>query len=135
MGCTAHPLCHVGLLQRFFLTTPLVLLATCEIFSIKYQPLRKKRRLLCHDDGAKKSSTMLSAARIDRPVLQVICKAKSPLKVAAEKLPTFLPRDVERIKDTFALKLASRIERLPVQVKCFFLFHVNIYNQEYVVSL
>ncbi|KAG5392023.1 hypothetical protein IGI04_021986 [Brassica rapa subsp. trilocularis] len=56
------------------------------------------------------SSATATAARIDRPML------KRPFKVVAEKFPTFLPRDVERIKDTFALKLAARIERLPVQV-------------------
>ena len=96
----------------------LVVLATCEIFSIKYQPLRKQRRLLCHDDGARRSSTMLSsatatAARIDRPML------KRQFKVVAEKFPTFLPGDVERIKDKFALKLAARIERLPVKVNVY----------------
>ncbi|EFH66282.1 F16A14.4 [Arabidopsis lyrata subsp. lyrata] len=46
----------------------------------------------------------------------VECTMKRPFKVTAEKFPTFLPSDVERIKDTFALKLAARIERLPVSV-------------------
>ncbi|CAH8391591.1 unnamed protein product [Eruca vesicaria subsp. sativa] len=57
-----------------------------------------------------------TAARIDRPVFQVGYKVRRTFKVTAEKFPTFLPREVERIKDTFALKLASRIERLPVKV-------------------
>lgn len=61
------------------------------------------------------SSATATAARIDRPML------KRPFKVVAVKFPKFLPRDVERIRDTFALKLAARIERLPVQVKCFIL--------------
>ncbi|CAN7040792.1 unnamed protein product [Brassica oleracea var. botrytis] len=56
------------------------------------------------------SSATATAARIDRPML------KRPFKVVAVKFPKFLPRDVERIRDTFALKLAARIERLPVQV-------------------
>ncbi|KAF3587928.1 hypothetical protein F2Q69_00026617 [Brassica cretica] len=56
------------------------------------------------------SSATATATRIDRPML------KRPFKVVAVKFSTFLPRDVERIKDTFALKLAARIERLPVQV-------------------
>ncbi|WZZ57402.1 hypothetical protein YC2023_057509 [Brassica napus] len=54
------------------------------------------------------SSATATAARIDRPML------KRPFKVVAVKFPKFLPRDVERIRDTFALKLAARIERLPV---------------------
>lgn len=35
---------------------------------------------------------------------------------AAEAFPPFLPKQVEKIKDPFARKLAARIERLPVQV-------------------
>lgn len=68
---------------------------------------------------ASSSSTMLStvtATAVSRPIFKVECKMKRPFKVAAEKFPTFLPSDVEKIKDTFALKLAARIERLPVQV-------------------
>ncbi|KAL5759371.1 hypothetical protein ACOSP7_017895 [Xanthoceras sorbifolium] len=37
-------------------------------------------------------------------------------KVLAEKFPSFLPKQVNNIKDPFARKLASRIERLPVHV-------------------
>ncbi|KAI9170151.1 hypothetical protein LWI28_023349 [Acer negundo] len=37
-------------------------------------------------------------------------------KASAEKFPSFLPKQVDNIKDSFARKLASRIERLPVQV-------------------
>uniref|UniRef100_A0A1J3DYZ7 Putative hydrolase YugF n=1 Tax=Noccaea caerulescens TaxID=107243 RepID=A0A1J3DYZ7_NOCCA len=62
---------------------------------------------------------MLSTATVTAvswPISKVECRLKRWLKVTAEKFPTFLPRDVERIKDTFALKLATRIERLPVQV-------------------
>lgn len=32
------------------------------------------------------------------------------------EFPSFLPKEVERIKDPFARSLAKRIERLPVQV-------------------
>ncbi|KAF3539844.1 hypothetical protein F2Q69_00019614 [Brassica cretica] len=57
--------------------------------------IRKQCRLLCHDDG--RSKKLNNAAQIDRPML------KRPFKVAATaKLSTFLPRDVERIKDTFS---------------------------------
>jgi len=60
------------------------------------QDIRKQCRLLCHDDG--RSKKLNNAAQIDRPML------KRPFKVAATaKLSTFLPRDVERIKDTFDL--------------------------------
>lgn len=36
--------------------------------------------------------------------------------VWAEVFPPFLPKEVEKIKDPFARKLASRIERLPVEL-------------------
>ena len=32
-------------------------------------------------------------------------------------VPSFLPKQVENIKDTFARKLATRIDRLPVPVR------------------
>ncbi|KAK6931341.1 Alpha/beta hydrolase fold-1 [Dillenia turbinata] len=35
---------------------------------------------------------------------------------ASDTFPSFLPKELERIRDPFARKLASRIERLPVQV-------------------
>ncbi|XP_021299750.1 uncharacterized protein LOC110428282 isoform X2 [Herrania umbratica] len=36
--------------------------------------------------------------------------------LAADEFPPFLPKQVEQIKDPFARKLATRIERLPVKV-------------------
>lgn len=33
------------------------------------------------------------------------------------EFPSFLPKEVDNIKDPFARKLASRIERVPVQVR------------------
>ncbi|XP_057962205.1 alpha/beta hydrolase domain-containing protein VTE7-like [Malania oleifera] len=44
------------------------------------------------------------------------CRNRSPFRVFATEFPPFLPKEVERIKDPFARKLAKRIERLPVQV-------------------
>ncbi|XP_044488147.1 uncharacterized protein LOC123212953 isoform X2 [Mangifera indica] len=44
------------------------------------------------------------------------CGKFTRFKVMAEKFPSFLPREVENIKDPFARKLATRIERLTVQV-------------------
>ncbi|XP_010259714.1 PREDICTED: uncharacterized protein LOC104599022 isoform X2 [Nelumbo nucifera] len=38
------------------------------------------------------------------------------LRVSADGFPSFLPKEVEKIKDPFARKLAKRIERVPVQV-------------------
>lgn len=35
---------------------------------------------------------------------------------SVDGFPPFLPKELERIRDPFALKLARRIERLPVQV-------------------
>ncbi|EEF50756.1 uncharacterized hydrolase YugF [Ricinus communis] len=42
--------------------------------------------------------------------------ARSPFTVLANNFPSFLPKEVEDIKDPFARKLATRIERLPVHV-------------------
>lgn len=35
----------------------------------------------------------------------------------ANDFPSFLPKQVENVKDLFARKMASRIQRLPVEVK------------------
>ncbi|GAB2297138.1 hypothetical protein Dimus_031237 [Dionaea muscipula] len=43
-------------------------------------------------------------------------KPTREFRVFAESFPSFLPKGVEKIKDPFAIKLAKRIERLPVQV-------------------
>lgn len=43
-------------------------------------------------------------------------KIRRHFKVCANGFPSFLPKDVENIKDTFARNLAQRIERLPVQL-------------------
>lgn len=97
-------------------TKRLDLLATCHISSSSRQLPTASETELQRDAS---SSTMLSTVTVtavSRPILKVECKMKRPFKVTAEKFPTFLPSDVERIKDTFALKLAARIERLPVQV-------------------
>ncbi|KAF8408202.1 hypothetical protein HHK36_007345 [Tetracentron sinense] len=44
------------------------------------------------------------------------CRSLSDFRVSATGFPSFLPKEVERIKDPFARNLAQRIERLPVQV-------------------
>lgn len=38
-------------------------------------------------------------------------------KISASEFPAFIPKEMESIKDPFARKLASRIERVPVEVK------------------
>ncbi|XAR65273.1 2-hydroxy-6-oxonona-2,4-dienedioate hydrolase [Bertholletia excelsa] len=43
-------------------------------------------------------------------------KFRRRFRVLAKAFPAFLPSEVERIRDSFARKLATRIERLPVQV-------------------
>ncbi|KAG8383038.1 hypothetical protein BUALT_Bualt05G0142900 [Buddleja alternifolia] len=43
-------------------------------------------------------------------------RTKHKFKVLATEFPAFLPKQVENIKDSFARKLASRIERLPVHL-------------------
>lgn len=47
------------------------------------------------------------------------CWSFKSFRIWAGEFPDFLPKQVENIKDPFARKLASRIERLPV---CFSLF-------------
>ncbi|KAL8052445.1 hypothetical protein ABFX02_05G004500 [Erythranthe guttata] len=42
--------------------------------------------------------------------------AKRGLNVYASEIPAFLPKELESIKDPFARKLASRIERMPVHL-------------------
>ncbi len=45
---------------------------------------------------------------------------------SAHEFPSFLPKQVENIKDTFARNLATRIERLPVPVCNSFTLPQNI---------
>jgi hypothetical protein len=42
--------------------------------------------------------------------------------------PSFLPKEVEKIKDPFSRTLAQRIERLPVQVSFFPLVHFFFFS-------
>uniref|UniRef100_A0A2P2M0I7 Uncharacterized protein LOC107428819 isoform X1 n=2 Tax=Rhizophora mucronata TaxID=61149 RepID=A0A2P2M0I7_RHIMU len=44
------------------------------------------------------------------------CIAQGRPKVMASNFPAFLPKEVEKIKDPFARKLATRIERLSVKL-------------------
>lgn len=44
------------------------------------------------------------------------CRTSPVVGVWAEVFPPFLPKEMEKIKDPFARRLASRIERLPVEV-------------------
>ncbi|GMH27575.1 hypothetical protein Nepgr_029418 [Nepenthes gracilis] len=43
-------------------------------------------------------------------------KSNRGFRVFADGFPSFLPKEVEKIKDPFAIKMAKRIERLPVPV-------------------
>ncbi|KAF5752055.1 epoxide hydrolase 3 [Tripterygium wilfordii] len=56
---------------------------------------------------------MLTLTASFTPV-HVQCRSQMPFNVVADRFPTFLPKQVEEIKDQFARKLAARIERLPV---------------------
>ncbi|KAL8196442.1 hypothetical protein R6Q57_024737 [Mikania cordata] len=44
------------------------------------------------------------------------CRTPLVFRPSAKVFPPFLPKEVEKIKDPFARKLASRIERLPVEL-------------------
>lgn len=59
---------------------------------------------------------MLALLTFSRAPFASTCRNKTRFKVFAEKFPSFLPKEVENIKDPFARKLAARIERLPVHV-------------------
>jgi hypothetical protein len=43
--------------------------------------------------------------------------ARARVRASARGFPPFLPKDVERIKDSKAIELAKRIERVPVKVR------------------
>lgn len=45
------------------------------------------------------------------------CTFRRRLRVRSDGFPSFLPKEVENIKDPFARKLATRIVRLPVSLK------------------
>ncbi|XP_028803585.1 uncharacterized protein LOC114758681 isoform X2 [Neltuma alba] len=45
------------------------------------------------------------------------CTMLGRFRVVADGFPSFLPKEVEKIKDPFARNLAKRIQRLPVPVK------------------
>ncbi|GAB2280193.1 hypothetical protein Dimus_014835 [Dionaea muscipula] len=55
-------------------------------------------------------------AHVDSAIAMAKFKSRRGFRVSSESFPLFLPKEVEKIKDPFAIKLAKRIERLPVQV-------------------
>ncbi|GAB2234223.1 hypothetical protein Droror1_Dr00003466 [Drosera rotundifolia] len=57
-----------------------------------------------------------SNAHINLGIKDYRLRARMRFGVFCESLPSFLPKEVEKIKDPFAIKLARRIERVPVQV-------------------
>ncbi|KAL5553640.1 hypothetical protein UlMin_041041 [Ulmus minor] len=50
------------------------------------------------------------------PPMAAKCAELRRFRVRSTGFPSFLPKEVEKIKDPFARKLASRIERVPVHV-------------------
>ncbi|XP_021910458.1 uncharacterized protein LOC110824195 isoform X1 [Carica papaya] len=59
---------------------------------------------------------MLSLIAKPVPFFSESWRTKRRFTALADNFPSFLPEQVERIKDPFARKLATRIERLPVHV-------------------
>ncbi|KAI3861797.1 hypothetical protein MKX03_027402 [Papaver bracteatum] len=49
------------------------------------------------------------------PTLITTCRIPVSFRVYGSGFPSFLPKEVEKIKDPYAIKLAQRIERLPVK--------------------
>ncbi|KAI3933434.1 hypothetical protein MKW92_013920 [Papaver armeniacum] len=52
-----------------------------------------------------------SSAKLSRT-----CRNSVGFRVTESGFPSFLPKEVEKIKDPYAIKLAHRIERLPVKI-------------------
>ncbi|XP_051144626.1 uncharacterized protein LOC127260756 [Andrographis paniculata] len=61
-------------------------------------------------------SLMRGPRLIDGKLMNQTPGAKSMFKVFASEFPVFLPKEVANVEDAFGRKLASRIERLPVQL-------------------
>ncbi|KVH96192.1 Alpha/beta hydrolase fold-1 [Cynara cardunculus var. scolymus] len=63
------------------------------------------------------TATTISASFSSMEITKTFNRRTPPrFRASAEVFPSFLPKDVEKIKDPFARKLASRIERLPVEL-------------------
>lgn len=62
--------------------------------------------------GAAAATPMSSGRHASR-----CCTGRPGIAVSASEFPSFLPKQVENVKDLFARKMASRIQRLPVEVK------------------
>lgn len=60
--------------------------------------------------------TTLSAGSAPTGLLRPTSTSNWRLRVSADAFPSFLPNEVDKIKDPFARKLASRIQRLPLQL-------------------
>ncbi|OVA00797.1 Alpha/beta hydrolase fold-1 [Macleaya cordata] len=61
---------------------------------------------------------MLVFTIVSAPIMvTTTCRNFRGFRVSADGFPSFLPKEVERIKDPYARKLAKRIERLPVQIR------------------
>ncbi|KAI3839552.1 hypothetical protein MKW92_053815 [Papaver armeniacum] len=54
---------------------------------------------------------VFSSAKLSRT-----CRNSVGFRVTESGFPSFLPKEVEKIKDPYAIKLAHRIERLPVKI-------------------
>ncbi|KAI3976732.1 hypothetical protein MKX01_008590 [Papaver californicum] len=59
------------------------------------------------------SSTLMA---FSSATLITACRISMSFRVYGSGFPSFLPKEVEKIKDPYARKLAKRIERLPVQI-------------------
>ncbi|KAL9999849.1 putative hydrolase [Helianthus debilis subsp. tardiflorus] len=60
---------------------------------------------------------MLTATSISASISPIgIINTRTPRASAEGGFPPFLPKQVEKVKDPFARNLASRIQRLPVQL-------------------
>ncbi|KAI3976733.1 hypothetical protein MKX01_008591 [Papaver californicum] len=59
-------------------------------------------------------ATLLKA--FSSATLTTTCRNSMSFRVSGSGFPSFLPKEVEKIKDPYARKLAQRIERIPVKI-------------------
>nr|GEX36927.1 alpha/beta hydrolase fold-1 [Tanacetum cinerariifolium] len=63
------------------------------------------------------TATTISASFSPMGMVTTFNRTRLPVfRASGEVFPTFLPKEVEKIEDPFARKLASRIQRLPVEL-------------------
>lgn len=106
---------------------------TC-LFPYVYKLVTSPRTVLCNRFKRRvPKPTFPTLTAHDKMTLTALTASTAPtsnwrssprrFRVSADGFPSFLPKEVEQIKDLPARKLASRIERLPLQVRLLRILH------------